>query len=63
MKKLAKHTVTIIRRTIGYGLLVTVVSLVAIATYVLNQRSDLHVWHEADLDEEFDEETPEQYPL
>ena len=55
MKKLAKHTVTIIRRTIGYGLLVTVVSLVAIATYVLNQRSDLHVWHEADLDEEFDE--------
>ncbi|MFC7336457.1 alpha/beta hydrolase [Haloferula chungangensis] len=54
MKKLAKETVTIIRRTLGYGLLVTIASLVSIAVYVLNQRSDLSIWHEVDLDEEFE---------
>lgn len=53
MKKAARTTLTIVRRTLGYGLLVTVASLVSIAIYVLNQRGDLSLWHEVDLDEEF----------
>ena len=53
MEKLSKHTITILRRAIGYGLLGVIVSLVAIVAYVLNKRPDLNVWHEANLDEEF----------
>jgi len=54
MKKHALNTVTIIRRTLGYGLLVTLVSLTSIMIYVLESRPDLDLWHEVDLDEEFD---------
>lgn len=54
MKKTALATLTIVRRTLGYGLLVTFVSLVSIGVYVLNQRQDLSIWHEVDLDEEFE---------
>ncbi|MDE0835110.1 MAG: hypothetical protein OSA84_02015 [Akkermansiaceae bacterium] len=53
MKKIAGTGFTILRRALGYGLLVTVASLVSIAIYVLPSRADLGVWHEADLDEEF----------
>jgi len=53
MNKTTIHVVNILRRTLGYGLLVTFVSLVSIAVYVLNQRADLQLWHEVDLDEEF----------
>ena len=53
MNKLTVHTITILRRALGYGLLVTFVSLISIAVYVLNQRADLHLWHKVDLDEEF----------
>ena len=53
MEKLSTHTITILRRAIGYGLLGVIVSLVAIVAYVLNKRPDLNVWHEANLDEEF----------
>ena len=54
MNKLVKNTITILRRAIGYGVIVAVIFLVAIVTFVLNQRTDLDVWHEANLDEEFD---------
>lgn len=53
MNKTTLIAITILRRAIGYGLLVTFVSLVSIAVYVLNQRADLHLWHKVDLDEEF----------
>jgi alpha-beta hydrolase superfamily lysophospholipase len=53
MHKITVHTITILRRALGYGLLVTLVSLVSIAVFVLNQRADLHLWHKVDLDEEF----------
>ena len=52
-KTFAQHSVTMLRRALGYGILVTLVSLIAIAIYVLNNRADLHLWHEVDLDEEF----------
>ncbi|MEM9235830.1 MAG: alpha/beta fold hydrolase, partial [Verrucomicrobiota bacterium] len=55
MKPAVKHTLNILRRTIGYGLLVSFVSIASIAIYVLNQRPDLDVWHEVELDEEFTE--------
>ncbi|MEP4078458.1 alpha/beta hydrolase [Haloferula sp.] len=54
MKKTALTTLTIVRRTLGYGLLVTLVSIISIAIYVLEQRADLSIWHEVDLDEEFE---------
>lgn len=54
MNKATKTTLTILRRAIGYGFLVTVVSLISTAIYVLEQREDLSIWHEVDLDEEFD---------
>ncbi|MGB6221277.1 MAG: hypothetical protein WBG04_09595, partial [Haloferula sp.] len=57
MKKAALTTLTIVRRTLGYGLLVTFVSLASIAVYVLNQRPQLNLWQEVDLDEEFDEKS------
>ncbi|MFC5049313.1 alpha/beta fold hydrolase [Rubritalea spongiae] len=55
MKKVAKHTLTILYRCIGYGLLVTFVSIVSIVVYVLEQRADLDIWHEVDLDTEYRE--------
>jgi alpha-beta hydrolase superfamily lysophospholipase len=53
MNEVSKHTLNILRRTLGYGILVTSVSLIAIAIYVLENRADLNIWHEVDLDEEF----------
>ncbi len=53
MKKATLATLTILRRTLGYGLLVTFVSLVSIAVYVLNHRADLSIWHEVILEGEF----------
>ena len=52
MNEVSKHTLNILRRTLGYGILVTSVSLIAIAIYVLENRADLNIWHEVDLDEE-----------
>lgn len=54
MKISAAATLTVVRRTLGYGLLVTFASLASIAIYVLSQRPDLHIWQEVDLDEEFE---------
>lgn len=54
MKKFALTSLTIARRAIGYGLLATLISLGSIAVYVLNQRDDLGLWHQVDLDSEFD---------
>ena len=53
MEKLTKKTVKILGRTIGYGFLVVIVSVVSIVAYMLNQRPDLDIWHKAELDEEF----------
>ena len=54
LEMISKHTIRILRRAIGYGLLGAVVCLIAVVVYVLNRRPDLNVWHEAILDEEFD---------
>lgn len=53
MKEASLIALTILRRTLGYGILVTVTAFIALAVFVLNNRDDLSVWHEADLDEEF----------
>ena len=55
MKKATKVTLTILRRTIGYGLLGVVVSMVSIAVYLLNHRANLGIWQEVILDGEFQE--------
>jgi len=52
-KTLKEHSLTMLRRALGYGILVTLASTISIAVYVLNSRADLHLWHEVDLDEEF----------
>ena len=53
MKRIAGHSFTIARRSLGYGLIGAFISLLAIAIYVLEQRAELHIWHEVQLDEEF----------
>ncbi|MEN9019912.1 MAG: alpha/beta fold hydrolase [Verrucomicrobiaceae bacterium] len=52
-KTFTNHSLTMLRRALGYGILVTMASLISIGVYVLNNRADLHLWHEVDLDEEF----------
>lgn len=52
-----KKALIVLRRILGYGLLVTVVSMVAVAIFVLNQRPDLGLWHEVVLDGEFTADT------
>lgn len=53
MKETTVLILTILRRALGYGILVTVASFIAIGVFVLENRADLSLWHEADLDEEF----------
>ncbi|MFK7852061.1 MAG: alpha/beta hydrolase [Akkermansiaceae bacterium] len=53
MKTVSKHVFTIVRRALGYGFVATFASFVALAIYVLNDRAELSIWHEVDLDEEF----------
>ena len=53
MEKLSKLSVTILRRTIGYGLLIAIVSVVSIVAYMLYQLPDLDLWHKVKLDKEF----------
>lgn len=55
MKKTIRYVLTITCRILGYGLLVTFVSLISIAIYVLQQRPNLSLWQLVDLDEEFQE--------
>ncbi|MGB6222472.1 alpha/beta hydrolase [Haloferula sp.] len=55
MKKTTRSALIIVRRILGYGLLVTFVSLISIAVYVLQSRPNLSLWQEVDLDEEFEE--------
>jgi alpha-beta hydrolase superfamily lysophospholipase len=57
MRKIAYHSFTLGRRAIGYGLFGVIVTLVVVALYSLKQRPALEVWHTADLDEEFTEDS------
>ncbi len=43
------------RRAVGYGLFGVIVTLIGVAAYSLKHRPALEVWHTADLDEEFTE--------
>jgi alpha-beta hydrolase superfamily lysophospholipase len=53
MRKIARHSFTMGRRAIGYGLFGIVITLLATAIHTLEKRPDLDVWHTVDLDEEF----------
>ena len=53
MRKIARHSFTMGRRAIGYGLLGGFITLIAVGIYALEKRPDLDIWHKVDLDEEF----------
>jgi alpha-beta hydrolase superfamily lysophospholipase len=57
MRKIVYHSFTMGRRAIGYGLFGVIVTLLAVAVYSLKHRPMLEVWHTADLDEEFTEDS------
>jgi len=51
--KIAKASVKMALRALGYGVLGGFVTLVVVAIVLLEKRPDLSIWHEAKLDEEF----------
>lgn len=57
MRKLAGHVLTLSRRAIGYGLFGVLVALVMVTVHSLRHRPMLEIWHTADLDEEFTEDS------
>jgi alpha-beta hydrolase superfamily lysophospholipase len=57
MRKIAYHSFTMGRRAVGYGLFGVFITLVFVAAYSLKHRPALEVWHTADLDEEFTEDS------
>lgn len=53
MKAITKHSLNILRRTFGYGVVVILSGAVTLTIYLLNQRDDLGRWHKVILEEEF----------
>lgn len=60
MKKLANTTLKRLLKTIIYGVTGAFLMLLSVGIYMLNQKSDLKVWHTAELDEEFTASSPAQ---
>jgi len=58
MKRIAIGTIKVTLRTIGYGVFGVLVALLVVFVLFLENRPDLKVWHEVDLDEEFTAKTP-----
>lgn len=54
VRSLLRHTA----RALGYGALGVLITLVVVLVIHMNGRPDLRVWHTADLDAEFDADSP-----
>ena len=53
MRTIPRHSFTMARRAVGYGVFGVVVTLATVGIYALNDLPDLELWHQVDLDEEF----------